>query len=144
MPSDEEIKDKISRGWIKSRMWFEVMASDKETAGKTLEDHISDMKKLKNTHILNKKFEETIAVKNPPKNFKQAFSRVAEVELLSKDIETMLFAVIYFGPSGVEILEPKELTVGIETIQAIMNSVADAMHRLASAGAGGIVVATKG
>ena len=143
MPTDEEIKEKLNRGWIKSRMWFEVMASEKETAEKTLKDHVAGMKKLKNTYILNQKFEEATEVKNPPRDLKQAFSKVAEVEFLSKDIESMLFAVIYFGPSGVEILEPKKLNVGIETIQAIMNSVADVMHRFAAGGAGGIVVAAK-
>jgi len=139
----EEIKEKIEEGWIKSLMWFEVMTSERDLSESTLKEHIKSMQNLKNTHILNEKFEETLEVKNPPIKVEKAFSKVVKVELLSKNVETLLFAVIYFAPSSVEIIEPKELTIGMETIQAIMNSVADVMHKLAAGGAGGIVVSTK-
>lgn len=138
----EEIKERIEKGWIKARMWFEVMATDKELTRKTLKEHLLGMKKLKNTFILEERFEEVIEVKQPPRDVKQAFSQIAQVELLTKNVETLLFAVMYFAPSSVEILEPKELKIGIETIQSIMNSVADVMHKF-SAGVGGIVVSTK-
>jgi len=143
MLEKEEIKEKIEQGWIKAMMWFEVMTSERELAETTLKDHIKAMQNLKNTHLLSEKFEETTEVKNPPINVEKAFSKVAHVELLSKNVETLLFAVIYFAPSSVEILEPKELTIGMETIQSIMNSVADLMHKVAAGGAGGIVVSTK-
>ena len=140
----EEIQEKIERGWIKSIMWFEVMTSDKELAESTLKEHIKSMQEdLKNTHILSEKFEETVEVKNPPRNVDKAFSKIAQIELLSKNIETLLFAVIYFAPSSIEIIEPKELTIGMESIQSIMNSVADVMHKLAAGGAGGVVVSTR-
>ncbi|MBI4010155.1 MAG: hypothetical protein HY361_03130 [Candidatus Aenigmarchaeota archaeon] len=139
----EEIKEKIEEGWIKSLMWFEVMTSERDLAESTLKEHIKSMQNLKNTHILSEKFEETLEVNNPPVKVEKAFSKVAKIELLSKNVETLLFAVIYFAPSSVEIIEPKELTIGMETIQAIMNSVADVMHKLAAGGAGGIVVSTK-
>lgn len=138
---NEEIKEKIERRWIKSRMIFEVLATDEKTTKKTLRKHIDGMKKLKNTLIIKKKFENVIKVKQSMR-FEHAFSQIAEVELLSKDVETLLFTVIYFAPSSVEILEPKELKVGIHTIQSIMNSVADVMHKFSS-GTGGIVIATK-
>ena len=140
---EKGVKDKLEQGWIKSSMWFEVMTSDKETAESTLKDHIKSMQKLKNTYILTERFEEAVEVKNPPGKLKEAFSKVAQVELLSKNVETLLFAVIYFAPSGIEILEPKELTIGLETIQVIMNSVADVMHKLAAGGAGGVVISAK-
>ena len=143
MLEKEEIKEKIENGWVKAQMWFEVLTSTKELAESTLTDHIKSLQNMKNTHILSEKFEETIEMKNPPREIKQAFSRIVQVEILTKDIETLLFAVIYFAPSGVEILEPKELTIGIDTIQSIMNSIADVMHKLAAGGAGGIVIATK-
>ena len=143
MLEKEEIKEKLEKGWIKAQMWFEVLTSTKELAESTLTDHIKSLQNMKNTHILSEKFEETIKMKNPPRDIKQAFSKIAQVEILTKDIETLLFAVIYFAPSGVEILEPKELTIGIDAIQSIMNSIADVMHKLAAGGAGGIVIATK-
>ena len=143
MLEKDEIREKIEQGWVKASMWFEVMTGERELAETTLHGHIKSMQNLKNTHILSEKFEETVEVKNPPREIKQAFSKIAQVELLAKDIETLLFAVIYFAPSGVEILEPKELNVGIDTVQSIMNSVADVMHKIAAGGAGGIIISTK-
>lgn len=143
MLEKEEIREKIENGWVKAQMWFEVLTSAKELAESTLTDHIKSLQNMRNTYILSEKFEETLEMKNPPREIKQAFSKIAQVEILTKDIETLLFVVIYYAPSGVEILEPKELTVGIDTMQSIMNSVADVMHKLAAGGAGGIVIATK-
>jgi len=143
MLEKEEIEEKIEQGWIRASMWFEVMTADKELAETTLKAHVKSMQTLQNTHLLSEMFEDTVEVKNPPRNLEKAFSKIAHVELLSKNVETLLFAVIYFAPSSVEIIEPKELTIGIETIQSIMNSVADVMHKFAAGGAGGIVVATR-
>ena len=144
MLEKEEIREKIGQGWIKAELWFEVMTAEKELADTTLTDHVKAMRNLKDNYILSEKFEEAVEVKNPPREVKQAFSKVAQVEVLCKNIETLLFTVIYFAPSGVEIIEPKELTIGIETIQAIMNSVADVMHKLAAGGVGGVVISTRG
>jgi hypothetical protein len=143
MLEKEEIREKIEEGWIKAVMWFEVMTSERELAENSLKDHVKSIQNMKNAYILSEKFEDTIEVENPPRNVEKAFSKVAQVELLSKNIETLLFAVIYFGPSSVEIMEPKELTIGIDSMQAIMNSVADVVHKLAASGAGGIVISTK-
>ncbi len=143
MLEKEEIKEKLEKGWIKAVMWFEVMTADRELAENTLKEHIKALQNLKNTYVLSEKFEETVEVKDPPRKVEKAFSKIVQVELLTKDIETLLFAVIYFAPSSVEIIEPKDLTIGIETIQAIMNSVADVLHKLAAGGAGGIVISTR-
>ena len=143
MLEKEEIQEKLEKGWIRSSMWFEVMTADRQVAEDTLEEHVKSLQKLKNTHILKESLEETVEVTSPPKNVEKAFSKIAQVEILTKDIETLLFAVIYFAPSGVEVLEPKELSIGAETVQAMMNSVADVMHKLAAGGAGGIVISTR-
>ena len=143
MLEKEEIQEKLEKGWIRSSMWFEVMTADRQVAEDTLKEHVKALQKLKNTHILKESLEETVEVTPPPKNVEKAFSKIAQVEILTKDMETLLFTVIYFAPSGVEVLEPKELSIGAETVQAMMNSVADVMHKLAAGGAGGIVVSTR-
>lgn len=143
MLEKEEVQEKVEKGWIKAVLWFEVMTSDKDLAETTLKDHIKAMHKLKDTYILTEKFEDTLEVKSPPREVEKAFSKVVQIEILTKTLETLLFAVIYFAPSGIEVLEPKELTIGIDTMQAVMNSVADVMHKLAAGGVGGVVVSTR-
>ncbi|MEM5801837.1 MAG: hypothetical protein QXQ18_00410 [Candidatus Aenigmatarchaeota archaeon] len=142
MLTKEEIEEKLEKGWIKSRLWFEVMSTDKTLTEKTLKEHIEKLKKEKFTIVINERYEKVEEVEKPRQNLEKAYSQAVEVEILTKDIETLLFDVIFFAPSAVEILEPKELKVGIDTLQTIMNSVADILHRFASVG-GGIIISTK-
>jgi len=53
----------------------------------------------------------------------------------------LLSITIFFAPSAVEVLEPESLKITATTIQTIMNTVADLLHRFASQGVGGIVIA---
>lgn len=137
----DEVKEKVQKGWIHSKMWFEVLAATKEAAEESLRNHIEKMKKLENCVVVKENFKEVIEVEKPLPNVEKAYSKVAEVEILTKDIETLLNITIFFAPSAVEVLEPESLKVSAATIQIIMNTVADLLHRFASQGVGGVVIA---
>ena len=121
----DEVKEKVQKGWIHSKMWFEVLAATKEAAEESLRNHIEKMKKLENCVVVKENFKEVIEVEKPLPNVEKAYSKVAEVEILTKDIETLLNITIFFAPSAVEVLEPESLKVSAATIQIIMNTVAD-------------------
>ncbi len=139
----EAVREKIEKGWILSRMWFEVMAVDKKVTKKSLSEHVKKLKKMNDTKVVEEKFETVKKVENPPKGIKEAFTQVVEIQVLTKNVETLLLIVLTFAPSGIEIIEPKEMKIGIDTLQTIMNSVADMMHRFAAIGVGGVVISGK-
>jgi hypothetical protein len=141
--NEEKIREKIEKGWIKSRMWFEAMAIDKQVTEQALKDHIGKISKAEGSIVLSERYEQSEEVEKPMKNIEKAFTQAVEIELLTQNIETLLFDVIFFAPSSVEVMEPKELKINLTTMQAIMNTVADVMHRLVAAGSGGIVIPTK-
>ncbi len=143
MLTPEEVNEHVEKGWIKSKLWFEVLAVEKKITEETLKDHIEKVRKQKNVISLAEKFEETKRLENPMEKVKEAFSQAVEVDLLVRDLETLLTVVIFYGPSAVEVIAPEKLTIGAHSMQVIMNSVADLIHRFASIGAGGIVVSTK-
>src|SRR3989344_9429124 len=143
MISKEEIKDRVSSGWIRSRMTFEVMATDEKLAQDTLADHIKKLKQAPDNEVISEKFDEVVEVNPPPREIPQAFSQFADVEILSQSIESLLLIVITFAPSSVEVMEPQKLEVNFSTVQSIMNTISDLMHRYAAQGAGGIVISTK-
>jgi len=118
------------------------MASEKDLAERTLKDHVNKLKKEKFTIIVNERYENVREVEKPREDVEKGYSQIMEIEILTKDVETLLFDVIFFAPSSVEILEPKEIKLGLNSLQSIMNSVADVLHTLASVG-GGIVISTK-
>ncbi len=142
MISKEEIKERVANGWIHSRMTFEVMATDKKVAEDSLANHLKKLKQAPDNEFISEKLGETIEVSPPPRDVKQAFSQVAEVEILSQSIESLLLVVVTFAPSSVEVLEPQKLEISFSTVQAVMNTVSDLMHRYAAQGAGGIVIST--
>jgi hypothetical protein len=140
---EQEIRRRLENGWIKSRIYIEVMATDEKTTEQALKDHIRKLKDAPDSFVLSEKYEDIQPVKNPPREIKQAFSQVVQMELLTKNMETLLYIVIFYSPSAIEVLEPKDLKVGIEQLQTVMNSVADLVHRFAAGGIGGVVIFTQ-
>jgi hypothetical protein len=135
-----EIKEKIQKGWIHSKMWFDVLAATKEAAEESLKNHIEKLKKIENCIVVKEDLKETIETEKPLPRVEKAYSKAAEIEILTKDIETLLSITIFFAPSAVEVLKPESLKITAASIQTIMNTVADLLHRFASQGIGGVVI----
>lgn len=139
------VEEHLDKGWVHARMFFEVMAATAEVASGSLKEHVAKIKKMDNMKIVQERYEEPMKVENPPKNFKEgvAYSQFVEVEVLVSSLENLIYSVIFFGPSSVEIISPKEMKIGFESAQAMANSVAEMMHTYAAKGAGGIVISGK-
>jgi len=139
------LKEHLDKGWIHVRMFFEVMGGTEEVAKKALTDHLATVKKMHNIKIVSEKYGDVVEVTDPPKQFegRKAYSQVVEVEMVVSSVENLIYSVIFYGPSSVEVIGPKEMKVGFDAVQSMANAVAEMMHRYASAGAGGIVISTK-
>lgn len=140
---ESTLREKLEKGWIHAKMFFEVLAVNEETTKESLRKHIDTMKKMENFKIVSEKLGDIVKVEKPPKKFKEAYSQIAEVDVVVSNLENLLYSVIFFGPSSIEIVEPKEYTLDQTGAQAMMNAVAEIMHRYAAAGTGGIVISTK-
>lgn len=137
-----EIEQKIKEGWIKAWFAIEVMATSKDLAEKSLINHIEKLSKVKDIIVIKKDFKDVKKVDNPPKNVKEAYSQVAEVTLLARDLLALIVAIVLYAPSAVEIFEPFEKKIKIEEMQNIANFIASLIHQFASAGVGGVVIRT--
>lgn len=139
------LKDHLEKGWIHARMFFEVMGGTEEVAKKALKDHLDTVKKMQTIKVVSEKYGEVEEVQEPPKQFSggKAYSQVVEVEIVVSSVENLIYSVIFYGPSSVEVIEPKEMRMGFDAVQSMANAVAELMHRYASVGAGGIVISTK-
>ena len=135
------VKELLEKGWIKSEVWFDVMAVSKELTEKSLKEHIEKLKKQEGVEVSNVEFEDPVEVENPPRNVDKAYTQAAKLIMFTKDVETLLYVTIFFAPSAVEVLKPEEIKLSANSIQVIMNSVADLLHRFAAQGAGGVVIA---
>lgn len=140
----EKAEKKLKEGWIRTWMMIECLAISPDAAKSALETHIRKMGNEKKIIIYKQDFKEMKELEKPlrGKNIEKAYSLVVEIELVSENFETLVFLVMNYGPSALEILEPEKLAMDAGEAQGILNSVSDMVHRFAATGVGGVVVQT--
>lgn len=136
---DEFVREKVANGWIQARAFIEVMAVEKDVARKALEKHIGKVEDKDGIDIYKKDFDEPEKVDNPPKKAKQAYSQIVEIEFVVASVKNLVRFAISYGPSSVEIMEPKSVDLKMSELQDVVNTVSAVVHQYASQGAGGIV-----
>lgn len=141
--SKEILAEKLQKGWLHAKMFFEVMAASEDVAKSALSEHLAKIRKMENMKVVSEIFGDVVRVENPPRQLEEAYSQIVEVEILVSSLENLMYSVIFFGPSSVEIIEPREFRVGFESAQSMVNAVAELMHRYSASGFGGIVISTK-
>ena len=114
-------------------------------ARESLKKHLGSVKKMENIKVVQEKYEDVVEVEDAPKQFKgkKAYSQVCEVDIVVSSVENLVYSVIFFGPSSIEIISPREMKMRFEEVQSMANAVAEIMHRYAAAGAGGIIISGK-
>lgn len=140
----EKAEKKMKEGWIKAWMMIECLAINPDAAKSALETHVRKMGNEKKIIIYKQDFKKMQELEKPlrGKNIEKAYSLVVEIELVSENFETLVFLVMNYGPSALEILEPENLKMDAGEAQGILNSISDMVHRFAAVGAGGVVVQT--
>lgn len=137
------IKELQKKNWMRVELNFEVLGMNKDIVQKSLEEHIEKLGKVKTVFLYKKDFSEIELVENPIKNVDKAYSRIVEAEAMIADIKTLMIIALSYGPSSIEVLEPKKLEISAADIQDISNMVAGVIHQFAAAGIGGIVATPK-
>ncbi|HDD45934.1 MAG TPA: hypothetical protein ENG42_00515 [Candidatus Aenigmarchaeota archaeon] len=138
----KEIEKRIKDGWINSWMMIEAMAMTEAVARNALEKHIKKMENEEGVIVYEKKFGEAKRIEKPFANIKEAYSQVVELLVLTRNYDKLLYIVMNYAPSAIEILEPAEIILKVGEAQAIANSLAALIHKFAAAGAGGIIVSS--
>jgi hypothetical protein len=136
---DETAKRKLKDGWIRSWMMIEAMAINEDAVKTALDKHIKNLRDEKNITILKVADGEMKKVDTPFPNIKEAYSKVVELDVLTNNYDTLLYIVMNYGPSAVEIMEPEKLVLSQGEAQGILNSLAALVHRFASM-SGGLMV----
>ena len=136
----EQVKKKLKEGWIKSSMIIEVLAINREAAESALKKHIEGMEGEGGTIIYRKDWHEVKEVKQALPGLEKSYATMVELELVTQNYEKLVFLVMNYGPSNVEILEPESIKLDLGQAQGILISVADMLHKFAQMKVGGIVV----
>ena len=142
--SEVNVDKLVSEGWIKVWLVFDTQAVDKKVLKGLLSGLFDKMRLIKEIHILSDSLTEPEAIEPSEqftkKGITEVFSQVLEVEILAKDFETLLYFVITFGPTTLEVLAPNEIKFDMREMQNTLILVSELMHSYAAAGAGGMVL----
>jgi hypothetical protein len=139
MISEDETNEKINQGWIKTGMFFEVLAVNEDATRKALDSLMNKLEKDERVKMFKKQFSDLKEVEKPLKDVEKGYSLTCEISLISKSLDNLVQVVTEYGPSAIEIFEPKKLEIGMGEAQNILNTVSMIMHQFAAAGMGGIV-----
>lgn len=129
---EKDIENKIKQGYILAEMWFEAIALEKVTAEKALKEHVKKLKEFEDVIVINEEYLK--AKKINSSNSNNMYSSVAKVKILSKDIYALIFTTIFFAPSSVIIIKPEKFIFDLITVQTIVNTFADLIHRISKIG----------
>ena len=140
--TEEHVSKRMKEGWIKTSMMIEAMAISKDTVESALKKHIEKMEKEKCLFIYKKEFQRTEEIEKPLPNIPKGFSQVVEIEAVAENLDRMIYIVLNYGPSSIEILEPKKMEIDVGQAQGILNTIAIMIHRFAATGGGGMIVST--
>jgi ribosome-interacting GTPase 1 len=140
--TEEQVRKRMKEGWIKTSMMVEAMAISKDAVESALKKHVERMEKEKCLLVYRKEFQETSEVEKPLPNIPKGFSQVVEIEALAENFDRLVYVVLNYAPSSIEILEPKRVDIDIGQAQGILNTIAIMIHRFAASGGGGMIVST--
>ena len=138
----EKANKKVKEGWIRVTMMVEALATTEDAAKTALEKHIGAMDREEGIIKYKADWGEIKKVDRPFKNVEVAYSLIVEVDFVAHSFERLVWAVMTFCPSSIEILEPENLKLDMGDAQGILNSISDIIHRFAAMGVGGVVVRT--
>ncbi|MEM5812691.1 MAG: hypothetical protein QXN71_00910 [Candidatus Aenigmatarchaeota archaeon] len=141
--SEEKVKKKLKEGWIRSWMMIEALATSESAARIAMEKHVKKMANEKDVIIPKKDFKKIEKVENPFPNIKVAYSSVVELEVLTKDYDRLVYLVLNYAPSAIEILEPEKISLDAGEAQGILNTLAELLHRFVGMTGGAIMIDTK-
>jgi hypothetical protein len=139
----DTVNARMKDGWIKAWVAIEVLAITKEAAETSLKKHVAEMEKEEDSIIYKKDFKECEKAQNPFKKGGEAFSKVVEIELIARRFENLVYLILNYAPSSVEILEPSMLKVDMGEAQGILNSLAELIHNVISATRGAVTISAK-
>lgn len=139
MLSKEQADEKISQGWLRVGMVFEVIGVKEEVTQVALKDLMNKLDNDKRVSLYQTDYSDIVRIENPTKQIKEGYSQICETKLAVKNLENLVDLVMEFGPAGIEVTEPSRIEISVGEAQTIANSVSQMIHRFAAAGIGGLL-----
>ncbi|MGB9707807.1 MAG: hypothetical protein ACPLXC_00560 [Candidatus Pacearchaeota archaeon] len=120
-----EIKEKVTKGWLRVALIIEVLGKPVDYLEKALSMAVDALEKSGKANILEKKIHPAKALPNT----KEVFTTFAEIEILVQDISKLIEIIFDYMPSSIEIIEPANFSLKLEDANAVLNDLATKLHQ---------------
>lgn len=121
--ADKKLQEKLSEGYILARIIIEVVGKPKEHVEESLKIAITRIKEQKN--IILKEGDLYDAEEKDG-----LWCTFSELELLFKDINSLVGFCFDYVPSSIEILEPKDLKFDTNELSNLINDFLSKLHQI--------------
>ena len=138
----ETVSKRIKEGWIKTWTATEVIAVTEEAAESSLKKHVELIGKEPDLMIYNVDYKKTEKTPHPFEKGKEAYTKVVEIELIARRFENLVYFVLNYAPSSIEIMEPNKIEIPMGEAQNVLNSMAELVHSLVARTRGAVTIPT--
>ena len=116
-----EIKQRISEGWIKARTIIEIIGKPKKHVDTTLKDYVKAISG-KDTVIIKED------ISRAKKHEEKLYAAFAELEVIFKNLNSLVYFCFDYMPSSIEIDEPGELVYTARELTLFINDMQGRLH----------------
>jgi len=121
---ESQVREHLSKGWIRAIVTFEVVGKPAKHVEEALTAYLDN---IKNDHRIIFMREER---EEPLEHDDGMFSSFCEAEMLVKNLETITWLCINFSPASVEIIAPDEVAIKARDITNWMNDLLSKIHEI--------------
>lgn len=121
------VQEKLDEGYIQAKVIVELVGKPKEHVENTLKKYLEHIKKNADLEVLK---EDVGTAKELEGDNQGLWITFVELELLAKNIPTLVGFCFDYMPSSIEIIEPKELKLKEIELTNIMNDLQGKLHNL--------------
>ncbi len=117
-------KEKLNQGWLRCNAVIEMLGKPTEYVSEVMHKLIENLEtKEQNIELISKTIHEPIAAEN------NLYSTFSEVEILVKDLRTLLEFTLSYMPSNIEVVEPKEVSFELNPLNEFISLFAGKVHQ---------------
>ena len=122
--SDEIIESKLGKGFIRARILFVMIGKPKEHIEATMKNYIGEIEITDETVMISKTFA-------PVNDLEDGmFSTFCEIDILVKDLETLIGFCYTYMPASIEITEPEHINYRNTDFNTMFNDLLLRLHEV--------------
>lgn len=119
--NNKEIKQKVNEGWVLARTIIEIIGSPKAHVDQTIKNYVNAIEN-ENKIILKKD------ISKSKKHESNLYAAFAEIEILFKNLNEVIYFCFDYMPSSIEIEEPEEMIYKSHDLTTFINDLQGRLH----------------